>query len=115
MQAVPSCGRPLNDNTRAVAAGLKQQIRIIGIPGRCCGVFTLTTNCVKDRLTNSDATGAYATISKDGTLQNVRLIGEPSILSDATLRAIKTWRYHPHIENGIPVDAETQITIDFTK
>jgi TonB family protein len=56
-----------------------------------------------------------ATISKDGTLQNVRLIGEPSILSDATLRAIKTWRYHPHIENGIPVDAETQITIDFTK
>jgi TonB family protein len=56
-----------------------------------------------------------ATISKDGTLQNVRLIGEPSILSDAALRAIKTWRYHPHIENGIPVDAETQITIDFTK
>jgi TonB family protein len=56
-----------------------------------------------------------ATISKDGTLQNVRLIGEPSILSDAALRAVKTWRYHPHIENGIPVDAETQITIDFTK
>ena len=56
-----------------------------------------------------------ATISKDGTLQNVRLIGEPSILSDAALRAVRTWRYHPHIENGIPVDAETQIIIDFTK
>jgi TonB family protein len=56
-----------------------------------------------------------ATISKDGTLQNVRLVGEPSTLSDAALRAVKTWRYHPHIENGIPVDAETQITIDFTK
>jgi TonB family protein len=56
-----------------------------------------------------------ATISKDGTLQNVRLAGEPSILSDAALRAVKTWRYHPHIENGMPVDAETQITIDFTK
>ena len=57
----------------------------------------------------------HATISKDGTLQNIRLIGEPSILSDAALQAVKTWRYHPHIENGIPVDAETQITIDFTK
>jgi len=57
----------------------------------------------------------HATISKDGTLQNVRLVGEPSILSNAALRAVKTWRYHPHIENGIPVDAETQITIDFTK
>jgi len=56
-----------------------------------------------------------ATISKDGTLQNVRLIGEPSLLSDAALRAVRTWRYHPHIENGIPVDAETQIIIDFTK
>jgi protein TonB len=56
-----------------------------------------------------------ATISKDGTLQNVRLVGEPSILSDAALRAVKTWRYHPHIENEIPIDAETQITIDFTK
>ena len=56
-----------------------------------------------------------ATISKDGTLQNVRLVGEPSILSDAALRVVKTWRYHPHIENGMPVDAETQITIDFTK
>ena len=56
-----------------------------------------------------------ATISKDGTLQNVRLIGEPSILSEAALRAVKTWRYQPHIENGIPVDAETQIIIDFAK
>jgi TonB family protein len=56
-----------------------------------------------------------ATISKDGTLQNVRLVGEPSILSDAALQAVKTWRYHPHIENGIPVDVETQITIEFTK
>jgi TonB family protein len=57
----------------------------------------------------------HATISKDGTLQNVRLIGEPSMLSDAALRAVKTWRYRPHIENGVPVDAETQIIIDFTK
>jgi protein TonB len=56
-----------------------------------------------------------ATISKDGTLQNVRLVGEPSILGDAALRAVKTWRYRPHVENEIPIDAETQITIDFTK
>jgi TonB family protein len=56
-----------------------------------------------------------ATISKDGTLQNIRLVGEPSILSDAALRAVKTWRYRPHVENEIPIDAETQITIDFTK
>jgi TonB family protein len=54
-----------------------------------------------------------ALIGKDGTLQNIRLVGTPSLLSSAALEAVKRWRYHPHIENGAPVEAETQITIDF--
>jgi protein TonB len=56
-----------------------------------------------------------ALISRDGTLQNIRLVGTPSLLSSAALEAVKRWRYHPHIENGTPVEAETQITIDFEK
>jgi TonB family protein len=56
-----------------------------------------------------------ALISKDGTLQNIRLVGTPSLLSSAALEVVKEWRYRPHIENGIPVEAETQITIDFEK
>jgi TonB family protein len=56
-----------------------------------------------------------ALISKDGTLQNIRLVGTPSLLSSAALDVVKKWRYRPHIENGIPVEAETQITIDFEK
>jgi TonB family protein len=54
-----------------------------------------------------------ALISKDGTLQNIRLVGTPSLLSSAALQVVKEWRYRPHIENGIPVEAETQITINF--
>jgi TonB family protein len=56
-----------------------------------------------------------ALISRDGTLQNIRLVGTPSLLSSAALDVVKKWRYRPHIENGIPVEAETQITIDFEK
>jgi TonB family protein len=56
-----------------------------------------------------------ALISRDGTLQNIRLVGTPSVLSSAALDVVKKWRYRPHIENGTPVEAETQITIDFEK
>jgi len=56
-----------------------------------------------------------ALISKDGTLQNIRLVGTPSLLSSVAFEVVKEWRYRPHIENGIPVEAETQITIDFEK
>lgn len=54
-----------------------------------------------------------ATISKDGALQNVRLVGPPSLLSAPVLEAVKSWRYQPRYQNGVPAEVETQITIDF--
>jgi TonB family protein len=56
-----------------------------------------------------------ALIDKDGILQNIRLIGAPSVLSSAALEAVKKWRYQPRMENGRPVEMETQITMDFEK
>ena len=55
----------------------------------------------------------HAVIAKDGALQNVRLIGPPSLLSGPVLEAVKSWRYQPRYQNGVPVEVETQITIDF--
>jgi TonB family protein len=54
-----------------------------------------------------------AMIGKDGRLQNVRLVGPPSLLSGPVLEAVKEWRYLPRYQNGVPVEVETQITIDF--
>jgi TonB family protein len=54
-----------------------------------------------------------ALIGKDGALQNVHLVGPPSILSAPVLEAVKKWRYQPRLQNGVPVEVETQITIDF--
>lgn len=56
-----------------------------------------------------------ALISKDGTLRNIRLVGPPSLLSGSVLEAVKKWRYQPRMENGMPVEVETQIAIDFEK
>jgi TonB family protein len=56
-----------------------------------------------------------ALISKDGRLRNIRLVGSPSLLSGSVLEAVKKWRYQPRIENGMPVEVETQIAIDFEK
>jgi TonB family protein len=56
-----------------------------------------------------------AWISKGGTLRNIRLVGAPSLLSGSVLEAVKKWRYRPRIENGMPVEVETQITIDFER
>jgi TonB family protein len=54
-----------------------------------------------------------AVIGKDGVLQNVHLVGPPSILSAPVLEAVKKWHYQPRLQNGVPVEVETQITIDF--
>jgi TonB family protein len=54
-----------------------------------------------------------ALISKDGRLRNIRLVGPPSLLSGSVLEAVKKWRYQPKIENGMAIEVETQIAIDF--
>jgi len=55
-----------------------------------------------------------AVISKDGTLQNVRLVSPPSLLNSAVLEALRQWRYQPHYEKGEAVEVETQIIVDFS-
>ena len=54
-----------------------------------------------------------AIIGKDGALQNVELAQSPSLLSEAVLEAVKKWRYQPRYQDGVAIEVETQITIDF--
>ena len=55
-----------------------------------------------------------AEISKDGTIQNLRLMNGHPMLAPAAIEAVKQWRYKPYILNGEPVEVETQITVNFT-
>ncbi len=55
-----------------------------------------------------------AEISKDGTIENLRLISGHPMLAPAAIEAVKQWRYKPYFLNGEPVPVETQITVNFT-
>jgi len=55
-----------------------------------------------------------ATIAADGTVQNIRALTGPSGLRQAARDAVAQWRYRPFMLNGVAVDTETTITVNFT-
>jgi len=55
-----------------------------------------------------------ATISRNGTIENLRVVDGPALLQAAAVEAVKQWRYRPYLLNGEPVEVETTINVDFT-
>jgi periplasmic protein TonB len=54
-----------------------------------------------------------AIISKQGTIENLRVVSGHPMLVQSALDAVKQWRYKPYILNGEPVEVETNITVNF--
>ena len=55
-----------------------------------------------------------ATISKSGTIENLRVASGPPILRQAAIDAVQNWRYRPYLLDGEPVEVETTINVIFT-
>lgn len=55
-----------------------------------------------------------AMISKEGTIQDLRVLSGPPMLQEAAIDAVRTWRYKPYLLNGEPVAVETQVNVIFT-
>jgi protein TonB len=55
-----------------------------------------------------------ALISKDGSIQNLRLVSGHPMLAPAAIDAVKQWKYKPYYLNGEPVEVETTINVNFT-
>jgi protein TonB len=55
-----------------------------------------------------------ATISKAGTVENLRAVSGPSMLRQSALDAVKNWRYKPYLLDGEPVDVETTVSVTFS-
>jgi protein TonB len=55
-----------------------------------------------------------ATISKTGTIENLRVISGPQILRQAAIDAVTTWQYRPYLLNDQPVEVETTVNVVFT-
>ena len=54
-----------------------------------------------------------ATISRSGTIENLRVASGPPVLQQSAIDAVKQWRYRPYLLNGDPVEVETTIDVDF--
>ena len=54
-----------------------------------------------------------ATISRSGTIENLRVISGPPMLAPAAEEAVRTWRYRPYLLNGEPVEVKTTVNVIF--
>ena len=53
-------------------------------------------------------------IAKDGTIQNLQVIGGHPLLARAALEAVRQWVYQPTLLNGQPVEVIAPIDVNFT-
>jgi len=54
-----------------------------------------------------------ATIAKDGSVRNVKVVSGPAILARAATDAVRQWKYKPYMLNSEPIEVQTDININF--
>jgi protein TonB len=54
-----------------------------------------------------------ATISKTGTIENLKVVSGNAMLQSAALDAVRQWRYRPNMLNGEPVEVDTTVNVVF--
>ena len=54
-----------------------------------------------------------ATINKEGNVTNPRVLKGNPLFARAALDAVRQWRYKPYSLDGVPVEIQTEITVNF--
>jgi len=55
-----------------------------------------------------------AVVAADGSVEGLRVLSGPSILSAAAQQAVRQWRFKPYMQNGQPVETKARITVNFS-
>jgi protein TonB len=56
----------------------------------------------------------FATIGADGKVRNIHgQFSMSAALTAAALMAVAQWQYKPYLQDGVPVDFDTTINVDF--
>jgi len=55
-----------------------------------------------------------ATIGRDGSVEDLKILRGYFILGRAAIAAVKQWRFQPYTLNGHPAQTQTTITVNFT-
>ena len=56
----------------------------------------------------------HVLIGADGAVQDIKVVSGHPLLRQAALDAVKQWQYRPTMLNGIPVEVETEVDVNFT-
>jgi protein TonB len=54
-----------------------------------------------------------ALISKEGMVEDLKLVGGSMVLGEAAVQAVRQWHYQPYFVNGRAVETQTQVTVEF--
>jgi protein TonB len=54
-----------------------------------------------------------ATVGEKGTVEDVKVVSGPPLLTAAAIDAVRQWRYSPFLLNGKPVKMQKQVSISF--
>lgn len=55
----------------------------------------------------------HATIDREGRIIGLSVVSGPQQLRDAAADAVRQWEYRPYVLNGLAVEIETTITVNF--
>ena len=55
-----------------------------------------------------------ATIGEDGSVTNVVVLRSIPMLDEAAIESVLQWQYEPTLLNGVPVEVEMNVTVNFT-
>jgi protein TonB len=55
-----------------------------------------------------------ATISKSGSIEDLRVLSGPAMLRNSAMDAVRNWHYRPYLLNNQPVEVETTINVVFS-
>ena len=54
-----------------------------------------------------------ATIARDGTVKDARVLRSVPLLDEAALTAVRQWVFTPTLLNGVPVEVIMTVTVNF--
>jgi TonB family protein len=55
-----------------------------------------------------------AVVGTDGSIESLRILSGPAILTTAAQQAVRQWRFKPYLQNGQPVETKARITVNFS-
>jgi protein TonB len=103
------------ETAASVTTNASERVRISG------GTSAIVTNPVKPaypllarQMKVQGSVILSALISKDGVIQDLRVVSGPTILASAAQDAVRQWRFKPHFQGNEPVETQAKITVNFT-